>query len=290
MDLSSHRPCSAHKFPAQQLSPATATTGNIIPFPLGADFVLRTKYTFFLIIGATCIALSGHLNLIAGIAVVQICVFKEVLSMQGATDNSTTHHAKSLSWYIFVVTMYCLYGESLGYYFTTVLSNGSAMVQLAIGYHRFLGVMLYLASLIFFVLTARMGSLKAQIKHFALTHIGILIVVLPGHFAVEIILNGIIWFLLPVVLVATNDVFAYLFGKLFGRTQLIKLSPKKTMEGFFGAWLFTIASGFLTVKLLERHTYFTCEPNDLGTTFWSGIECTKNAVFMRQTYEINAFP
>ena len=40
--------------------------------------------------------------------------------------------------------------------------------------------------------------------------------------------------------VMINDVMAYVFGKTFGRTQLIKLSPNKTWEGFIGGGISTI--------------------------------------------------
>ena len=38
-----------------------------------------------------------------------------------------------------------------------------------------------------------------------------------------------IWMIMPAMLVITNDIFAYIFGRLFGKTQLIELSPKKTI-------------------------------------------------------------
>jgi CDP-diglyceride synthetase len=37
-----------------------------------------------------------------------------------------------------------------------------------------------------------------------------------------------VWFFVPVCLVIWNDVYAYVFGRFWGRTPLIKLSPKKT--------------------------------------------------------------
>ena len=37
-----------------------------------------------------------------------------------------------------------------------------------------------------------------------------------------------------------NDVMAYVFGKLFGKTKLIELSPNKTVEGFVGGGISTI--------------------------------------------------
>lgn len=70
-----------------------------------------------------------------------------------------------------------------------------------------------------------------------------------------------IWFFLPVAMVITNDIFAYLCGITFGRTPLIKISPKKTWEGFLGAWFFTVILGFLYTNIMARYTYFTCPVN-----------------------------
>ena len=52
-------------------------------------------------------------------------------------------------------------------------------------------------------------------------------------------------FLLPATLIVINDIAAYIFGFFFGKTPLIKLSPKKTWEGFIGASVTTIISAFV---------------------------------------------
>lgn len=49
-----------------------------------------------------------------------------------------------------------------------------------------------------------------------------------------------IWFFLPASLVICNDIWAYICGMTFGKTPLIKLSPKKTVEGFVGAFVCTV--------------------------------------------------
>jgi len=46
--------------------------------------------------------------------------------------------------------------------------------------------------------------------------------------------EGLIWFIMPIMMVVINDVMAYMFGFSFGKTPLIQLSPKKTWEGFIG--------------------------------------------------------
>lgn len=45
-----------------------------------------------------------------------------------------------------------------------------------------------------------------------------------------------------------NDIAAYVWGMLFGRTQLIKLSPKKTVEGFVGAAFTTVVFAYVVSK------------------------------------------
>ncbi|MBN8565480.1 MAG: phosphatidate cytidylyltransferase [Flavobacteriales bacterium] len=51
------------------------------------------------------------------------------------------------------------------------------------------------------------------------------------------------------VLIWTNDTFAYVVGKSFGKHKLFeRISPKKTIEGFFGGLLFSVGMSFLIAK------------------------------------------
>lgn len=64
-------------------------------------------------------------------------------------------------------------------------------------------------------------------------------------------------FIVPVSMIVINDVMAYMFGFFFGRTPLIKLSPKKTWEGFIGGGISTVIFGllviiyFVTIRLMQ---------------------------------------
>jgi phosphatidate cytidylyltransferase len=54
------------------------------------------------------------------------------------------------------------------------------------------------------------------------------------------------------LLVWTNDVMAYFTGMLFGKHKLFeRISPKKTWEGFFGGFIFSIGMAFLVSRYLE---------------------------------------
>ncbi len=52
-------------------------------------------------------------------------------------------------------------------------------------------------------------------------------------------------FILPALLIVSNDTWAYFWGFFVGRTPLIAISPKKTWEGFIGGAVCTLITGFL---------------------------------------------
>lgn len=53
------------------------------------------------------------------------------------------------------------------------------------------------------------------------------------------------------ILIWANDTFAYLIGKNFGKHKLLeRISPKKTIEGFFGGLAGAILASFLIFKFL----------------------------------------
>ena len=62
-------------------------------------------------------------------------------------------------------------------------------------------------------------------------------------------------------MIICNDIMAYMFGFFFGKTPLIKLSPKKTWEGFIGGAISTIIFGILVSFILGNT--FLHEENDI---------------------------
>ena len=53
-------------------------------------------------------------------------------------------------------------------------------------------------------------------------------------------------------------------GFFFGRTPLIKLSPKKTWEGFFGGLVLTVVSSWYLAEFMSRHQWMIC-PRTVST-------------------------
>jgi phosphatidate cytidylyltransferase len=71
------------------------------------------------------------------------------------------------------------------------------------------------------------------------------------------------------ILIWTNDTFAYIVGKSIGKHKLYEIiSPKKTIEGFFGGIFFSVIAGFLISKY-----YIQASPkfSETSIMIWTSI-------------------
>uniref|UniRef100_A0A1L8DY27 Phosphatidate cytidylyltransferase n=2 Tax=Nyssomyia neivai TaxID=330878 RepID=A0A1L8DY27_9DIPT len=125
-----------------------------------------------------------------------------------------------------------------------------------------------------------------QFQLFAWTHIALLIVVTQSYLIMQNIFEGMIWFIVPVSMIVCNDVMAYMFGFFFGKTPLIKLSPKKTWEGFIGGGFATVIFGLLCSWFLCRFQYFVCPIEYNEKLNKMAIECEPIYLFQPQDYDI----
>ncbi|KDN40028.1 phosphatidate cytidylyltransferase [Tilletiaria anomala UBC 951] len=278
----------------------------------------RTFYTFVMIGGFIALLLLGHPYMILLVMVIQTVVYREVTGLfnlpsrphvTGSSTGTNTPSAagprvpsvvneldedyfardkgrrredlwsKTLSWYFFVVANYFLYGESMIYYFKHIVFVDAYFIPFA-RHHRFLSFMLYVFGFMAFILNLRRDNLKRQFGLFAWVHMSLLLIVVSSHFLVNNILEGLIWFWVPASLVICNDIFAYVCGMLFGRTPLISLSPKKTMEGFFGAFAITVLFSWGWGSFFQQFNYMICPAVSLGMNAFKDIQCQPNPVFL----------
>ncbi|GAQ11101.1 putative phosphatidate cytidylyltransferase [Aspergillus lentulus] len=249
-------------------------------------FITRTIWTFVMIFLFFIAMFSGHIYIIGIVTAIQIISFKEVIAIANVPSREKNiRFTKSLNWYFLATTMYFLYGESVIYYFKHILLVEKGLLPLAT-HHRFISFTLYVMGFVFFVASLQKGHYRFQFTQFAWTHMALYLIVVQAHFVMNNVFEGMIWFFLPASLVITNDIFAYVCGITFGRTQLIQLSPKKTVEGFLGAWICTIIFGYFMTNILMRYKYFVCPVNDLGANVLTGLQCNPNPVFVPQPYSL----
>jgi phosphatidate cytidylyltransferase len=250
------------------------------------DFVVRAFWTvvmFSFFVGVIC---AGHIWTVGLILICQITVFKECIAVTSQpSKEKNLRLTKSLNWYLLFTTIYYLDGESFILNFNHLIFTDQFLTPLAT-HHRFISYWLYILGLVFFVATLQKGHLKFQFAQLCITHMVLLLTVFQAHLIINNIFNGMIWFLMPVLMVITNDIFAYLCGITFGKTQLIAISPKKTLEGFVGAWVFTSLAGILLAKILSDYDYLICPVKDLKESVFSHLTCDVNPIFLPQDYRI----
>lgn len=249
-------------------------------------FIVRTIWTLVMIAGFFVILGAGHIWIIGLVALIQILTFKEIISL--ATEpirEKKLPWGRSINWYFLAITIYYLEGESVIYYFKHIVLVDAYLLPLAT-HHRFLSFGLYVFGFVYFVFSLEKGHYKFQFTQFCITHMALLLAVVQAHFIVNNIFSGLFWFFIPAALVISNDIFAYLCGITFGRTQLIAISPKKTKEGFIGAWVMTVIMGVVLSVTLARFKYIICPAKEIGAHVFSGLDCVPNPVFVDQVYPI----
>ncbi|CCF58259.1 hypothetical protein KAFR_0E01050 [Kazachstania africana CBS 2517] len=250
------------------------------------NFIIRTVWTFVMIAGFFLTLAAGHLWCVVLILGCQVATFSEIIdvTLQSSREKKLPL-TRTLNWYFLFTTIYFLDGEALYKLFQTTFFKYRALAFIASN-HKFICYCLYLLGFVIFVASLRKGHLKFQFGSLCATHMVLVFVVTQAHLIINNVLNGIFWFLLPCGLVIVNDIFAYLCGITFGRTKLIEISPKKTLEGFIGAWFFTALASIILTRILSPYSYLTCPVNDLQTNFFTGLTCDLNPIFLSQTYKL----
>ena len=152
---------------------------------------------------------------------------------------------KIINWYIyFVVNYYALgvlilakfpifglwYRDSIGYLLT---------------YHSIICCMLAIIGFVGFVFSLKQGYLKYQFRLFGWIVMGAFLASYQSWYLIHSTIEGLFWYVVPALLIISNDIFAYLFGYFFGKRPLIALSPKKTWEGYIGGAFATFLFTFI---------------------------------------------
>ncbi|KAH7351997.1 hypothetical protein KP509_19G024300 [Ceratopteris richardii] len=229
----------------------------------------------------------GHLFIWGMIVVIQILMAKELFALAArAQREKQLPGFRLLNWHFFFTAMVYVYGRFLSKQLVNSISSDRILTQLFSGYikyHMLICYSMYIIGFVWFILTLRKRSYHYQFGQFAWTHMILFVVFTQSAFTVANIFEGIIWFLLPASLIVINDIAAYICGFFFGRTPLIKLSPKKTWEGFIGASIVTVVSASLLANLMGRSLWLTCPRKDLSI---GPLYCDPGPLFKPKTYEL----
>ncbi|KAJ3092543.1 hypothetical protein HK102_006096 [Quaeritorhiza haematococci] len=247
---------------------------------------VRSLWTVVMVSGFLAFLFAGHIWIVLLVVAVQTQIYKEVISIAHVpSKEKKLPWFRAINWYFLASTNYFLYGESIIHYFKKSVLVDAFLSPLAT-HHRFISFLLYCFGFMLFVLNLKKGHYKFQFSQFGWTHMTLLLVVCQSHFVINNIFEGLFWFVLPISIVVVNDIMAYIFGFFFGRTPLIQLSPKKTWEGFLGAFFSTLIWAFAFSAFLIQFPYLTCPVRDFNTSSFSGLTCDPNPVFVSRPYAL----
>uniref|UniRef100_A0A0K0DAY7 Phosphatidate cytidylyltransferase n=1 Tax=Angiostrongylus cantonensis TaxID=6313 RepID=A0A0K0DAY7_ANGCA len=229
------------------------------------NWVVRGVFTVIMVSMFCFIVSRGPTWLMALVFAIQFKCFHEIISIGLAVYRMYDFPwFRVFSWYFLVTSNYFIFGESLIDYWAILLRKDVSYLSQEI------------PELLFrFVLR--------RICLFAWTHITLLLIVCQSFFIIQNIFQGTIWFLVPVAMIICCDVMSYMFGFFFGRTPLIKLSPKKTWEGFIGGAVSTVIFGVLLSYFLYNRPFFVCPVEDY---YIDNTNCTIPSSFQLRQYEL----
>ena len=127
--------------------------------------------------------------------------------------------------YFFIISLSFFYGKLFNgilkkYIITHYKFIGVYIIKFKeiLNYDNLIFFILWLIGFISFVLSLKKGSYKYQISLFAWIHLCIILIVAQCSVIIINLYEGMIWMIMPAMLVITNDIFAYIFGRLFGKT------------------------------------------------------------------------
>ncbi|GAQ90521.1 phosphatidate cytidyltransferase [Klebsormidium nitens] len=255
-----------------------------------ASLRIRALSSVWMIVSFCAVIYLGHIYIWAMIVGIQIVMAKELFKLAAlAQREKNLPGFRLINWAIFLTGMLYVYGRFMNRQLTVTISSDRQLARIFIvflRYHTLICYSLYIGSTITFILSLKKGLYQYQFGQYAWTHMILFVVFTQSAFTVANVYEGILWFLLPVALIIINDISAYLVGFFFGRTPLIKLSPKKTWEGFIGASFITMAAAFLLAGILGRYQWMTCPRTDLSTGW---LTCDPGELFVLRHLKLPRF-
>lgn len=218
----------------------------------------------------------GQPALLTVVVLSQFAMYREIVHIAYSSLLKDASHLplfRTQNWYWFFVTLFFVYGRVA----TTILNLEYPR------HHMFYSFCLLVLGFVGFVFSLRKGMLRLQFSMFAWMLLTLVFVVLQSSALVDNMFQGLFWFVLPAILIISNDSWAYVWGILFGRTPLIALSPRKTWEGFTGAFISTMLTAYFVSGIMIQFPILYCPQNTLTTTHPT---CVRPDVFNPVTYNL----
>lgn len=241
------------------------------------------------------IVYMGHFYICGLIFVIEVLLFRELVTVR----YNTFFHIIEETIPLFRTTQWMWFLTSIFY---TYSDFGVEMIKSNIALHHllmyaqlqaWLSFLLYSGTFVLTITTMQRDHIKFQLNQLCWTILVLCLTVGQLKYIMHNVYNGILWFLLPVMLVIANDTFAWLSGVTLGRKLIEKtfflLSPNKTWEGFIGGWIGTMITGWKLSRFMANFTWMTCPTNQFGVVPLQ-IHCELDPMFQEVTINMDMLP
>ncbi|GAB68594.1 cytidine diphosphate-diacylglycerol synthase, partial [Plasmodium cynomolgi strain B] len=249
-------------------------------------FKIRLISSLILIFFSLLTVAAGHFYCSVLVLVLVSFVYREIISLKSVENkDKKLPEIFYIRWYWFFLTI-LTWGIP---WIIPKLKHQIGLFKYMLKYHSIIMFISAFFGLIWFILSLRKFSLKYQFSQIGIILLSSLFIVTQLLMHIANIYSGLIWFIVPVSSVVVNDSFAYIFGVLFGKTKLIELSPKKTVEGFVGSSVITVLYSIGATYLLQNYKFFVCPQNHISfVPFYTlyTTDCEDSAIFKPKYYTL----
>jgi phosphatidate cytidylyltransferase len=239
------------------------------------SFLTRLRSGIIMLLCFVVLTWFGSAGVILLVFACQVLVFNELQSLSSLWSHSgQLPFTRALDWFWFACSLFISYSFVFDH-----------CLHIAIPYRTLLSFGLYCAGLVRFVVSLSKGHYKGQFASFAWIHLSLLWVVGQSTVLLLNLFHGSIWFVLPALLIASKDTWAYVCGSVLGMTPLISLSPRKTWEGFVGGLLLTMVTGAVLSAFIMQFPSLVCPQTQLSilaASHW----CALPSEFVSESYAL----
>ena len=251
---------------SSNLSPPTHFLGQPSKWK---SLVTRASSAFAMIAGFVTILAAGHVPTILLIFIIQGLMVRELFALAvEVRKEKDVPWFRLQQWYFYGTAVFFTYGRFLKHKWleSSIVKAPERLGAFGLfmfAHHSFISYIGWMVGLVLFVLSLRSRGLYLyQFGQFAWTHMIIVTILMQSSCFVANVLEGMIWFVFPVSIVFFNDAAAYMCGFFFGRTPLIKISPKKTWEGFIGGLIVTLIVAPFAAAWMQKYEWLICPVDD----------------------------
>jgi phosphatidate cytidylyltransferase len=207
---------------------------------------------FFLIIT------MGHIYCAILVLALSFLMYQEIISLKRKEEKDKKNLFSWIDWYYFASFAFLMLPNLFvrRVLVEGAIPTGTFLHLILYDYHKLISFGLFVFGILLFVWSLERGSYRYQFQRFAWSMLALILVFAVPTFISYNVYKGVYWFVFPQLCVITNDIMAYFFGICIGKTPLIKLSPKKTWEGFIGGMLSTYVIAFMVSDSLRLTILF----------------------------------